>query len=131
MPDFDLFGQSARNLNPEDDPKTKRLIDWNVESLHKLLKEIVARRNVGNNNSSCELMIPPREEDIKCGETFLDEVKDIISLPRFDASFIRNQDDELQSVVLPDEVILQLRDYVTCIAAMYRDNPFHSFEHAR
>lgn len=122
MPDFDLFGQSARNLSPEDDPKIKRLIDWNVESLARLMKQIVARRNAWNQASSESFGRPPSEEALDKGETFLDEVKEIIKLPKFDASLVRKQDD-VESIVLPIDAVEELRDYVTCIASMYRDNP--------
>lgn len=58
-----------------------------------------------------------------------DEVKEIITMPRFDAAKaqkLKNAEDiELSAVV-----IWQLHDYVTSISTMYRDNPFHCFEHA-
>jgi hypothetical protein len=34
------------------------------------------------------------------------------------------------SVALDPEILDQLENYVTAVASMYRDNPFHSFEHA-
>jgi class 3 adenylate cyclase len=37
---------------------------------------------------------------------------------------------ESSSNDIEPEVVLQLKSYVTGIATMYRDNPFHSFEHA-
>jgi hypothetical protein len=56
-------------------------------------------------------------------------VKEIINLPDYAA---RNKSDttSLESVVLPQPVVDQLRKYVTNVAASYNANPFHNFEHA-
>ena len=57
----------------------------------------------------------------------MDEVKEIVTLPRFKEA--KYQDDpELFS--LDPLVAQQLHDYVSNIAAIYRVNPFHNFEHA-
>ena len=60
------------------------------------------------------------------GKTVLDEVKEIISLP---TAVARTRTDPFNIEFTP-EVISQLTDYVTSIALMYNDNPFHCFEHA-
>lgn len=109
--------------------KKKRLIEWNVDVLLRLLKQIVARRR------ACGL--PAYGSDIKedriqfaePGKTVIDEVKEIIELPMFNAKAASKQEDA-DSVILPTEVVEQLFDYVSNIAATYNDNPFHSFEHA-
>jgi hypothetical protein len=59
----------------------------------------------------------------------LDEVKEIIELPEFDAVAARKQEG-LATVELESTVATQLHEYVSCIAAMYKQNPFHNFEHA-
>jgi hypothetical protein len=56
-------------------------------------------------------------------------VKEIITLPNFDAALATEQIDP-ESIDLDDDVEEQLRAYITTIASMYRDNPFHNFEHA-
>jgi hypothetical protein len=101
--------------------KTERLIEWNVDVLHRLLKQIVARRRAEKGVSGYE------EEYI--GEnsleyntsnpsgTTIDEVAEIITLPKFNAEAVSNQDDP-DAVVLPAEVVDQLYDYVFNIAAM-------------
>ena len=58
----------------------------------------------------------------------LDEVKKTITLPEFDGSAVRTN--SADDVELDDVVVQQLRDLVYTIAALYRDNPFHNFEHA-
>lgn len=115
------------------DPRTTRLINWNVETLARLLKQIIARRDVTftRNNSSSQLNREdkPDYEKLRTGETFLDEWKEIIELPEFNAS-LANQKDDPENIDLPPAVVSELRDYVTCIAAMYHENAFHNFEHA-
>jgi hypothetical protein len=109
------------------DPKTTRLIDWNVDVLIRLLKHIVARREA---TPTKEETAPPNEEIFQQrGRPVMEEVKEIITLPKFNAKAVLEQEDP-EDIVLSDEVIEQLHDYVCNIAAIYRDNAFHSFEHA-
>jgi hypothetical protein len=70
-----------------------------------------------------EFQAPGNEKNTR---TVLDEVSDVIILPSEAAKY--KQDPE--KVVLPSQVMAQLRDYVVMIASMYRENPFHCFEHA-
>jgi hypothetical protein len=108
------------------DPKTLRLIEWNVDVLLRLLKQIVARRK------AC-----PPEDAIPPNETYfsrevhkmsaLDEVKEIIALPKFRESSQSQEDPE--SIELPPGVAEQLHDYVCNVAAIYHNNSFHNFEH--
>ena len=110
--------------------RNQRLIEWNTATLVKILKQIIARRK-------SKRLFEPVEETLKSpqmlqpceGAIFLDEVKEIIELPEFDAaSFAATPDPE--SIQVDPEIESEVRDYVTCIAAMYRKNPFHNFEHA-
>jgi hypothetical protein len=59
----------------------------------------------------------------------LEEVTEIIKLPNFDPRAFKDHVDP-NTVVLDPKVVSQLKRYVTIIAAMYRNNPFHNFEHA-
>lgn len=68
-------------------------------------------------------------ENLNNGSTVLDEVAEVITLPTFDISTVREAVDP-DSVHLDDEIVAQLRDYVHVIAGTYRDNPFHNYEHA-
>jgi Adenylate and Guanylate cyclase catalytic domain len=109
--------------------KETRLIGWNVEILGRLLKQIVAMRGENKKGTNDDDDTSTREDDLRLetrGETVLDEVQDIIALPPTAAKYSK-QPDEIE---LPWEVSRQLRDFVLNIAAMYRDNPFHNFEHA-
>lgn len=59
----------------------------------------------------------------------LNEVAEIITLPKFDGK-TRQQRVSQQSTDLSPEVVAQLRTFVEAMAGKYRDNPFHNFEHA-
>ena len=59
----------------------------------------------------------------------LDEVKEAIIMPEFDAETAAAIGEHKQ-IELNPQVISELREYVATIASLYRDNPFHNFEHA-
>lgn len=106
--------------------KVARLVDWNVEKLVGILKQIVARREIS------ETSVVRKDGDVAAVSTRgtpLEEVKEIISLPEFDTTVTGKQKSPVE-VTLSATAVAQLRDYVTCIANMYRRNPFHNFEHA-
>lgn len=69
------------------------------------------------------------DDDDDLDKIVVDEVAEIITLPKFTAKSIKALD-KAHSVVLDEEVISQMKDYITTIASMYRKNPFHNFEHA-
>jgi class 3 adenylate cyclase len=104
--------------------RTRRLIDWNVDLLGRLLKAIIAHRNItaAAKKSSTEL---PKWEG--SGRLAKDEVVDIISFPKLEPPSMEIDPD---SVELKPEVLSQLRNFISTIAAMYRNNPFHNYEHA-
>jgi hypothetical protein len=60
------------------------------------------------------------------GSMVLDEIKEVIPLCTESKTYRLNPDE----IELDVAVLSQLRDYVSAIAAMYHDNPFHCFEHA-
>ncbi|CAB9497986.1 Receptor-type guanylate cyclase gcy [Seminavis robusta] len=113
--------------------RTERLISWNVETLLGLLKQVVARREALaaagrpvvtiSNAQITQIMSEVKQE------TFLEEVKEIITLPDYDSTIAKFQRDPGQ-VELPEKVVEQLRSYVETLASMYRNNSFHCFEHA-
>jgi class 3 adenylate cyclase len=112
-----------QNFNPRTSAKTSRLVRWNVDVLARLLKQVHARRDDTN--------VAPLEAESDVTsylsqETVLDEVKEIIHLPTFSGQTANDQD----NVELDLVVIDQLENYVSTVASMYRDNPFHNFEHA-
>jgi class 3 adenylate cyclase len=110
--------------------KQRRLVDWNAEVLTPLLKEMVALREASGIEATPEEELKTLENaKLDSGNSVIEEVKEIVTLPVFNAdTLMKMKDPEL--VDLGDEVIAQLTEYVTIISAMYRDNPFHNFEHA-
>eukprot|EP00977_Amphora_coffeiformis_P013348 scaffold3471_cov175-Amphora_coffeaeformis.AAC.22 len=88
------------------DERTSRLIDWNVDSMSKLLKQIIAGRasDPTYRQSSASL----DDSKVQKGETFFDEVKEIIYLPKLDHCAGKQQDTD--AVKLPRVVVDQLRD---------------------
>lgn len=103
----------------------KTLIDWQVELLSKLLKQIVAfneKKKRGKSSGSLQNLdtnkISPREE-----------IAEKIEMPEFDSEKYKNTID-YNSIQLPAKVVHQLHDLVTTIALLYHDNHFHNYEHA-
>lgn len=74
--------------------------------------------------------ILPFPEGAVGGSTLLDEIAEIIALPEFNVRVVHREEQANREVVLPANVISELRDYVTCISTMYHSNAFHNFEHA-
>jgi len=99
--------------------KTERLIEWNVDVLHRLLKQIVARRRAELGDSgeleAPEAVIDKRISIQHVSGTTIDEVAEIITLPKFNAKAAIKQEDP-DSVDLPPHVVDQLYDYVFNIA---------------
>jgi hypothetical protein len=109
--------------------KMMRLVDWNVDVLQRILRLIIAKRSAQVPNKTDLQAISKMEQSIgKAGMT-LDEVSEIIVLPNFDAKISRQRMDP-NDVEISENVMSQLREYVKAVASMYRENPFHNFEHA-
>lgn len=130
----------ANEDRANDISRQRRLIEWNVSVLHKLLKQIVARHSTigkaaNETISKSNFVVGAREasqfsaSDPSESSMPLDEVKEIIALPAFDYRSASKQKD-IESVSIPQTVEEQLNYFVTTIAQMYRDNPFHNFFHA-
>ena len=129
-----LVKQESSVRESKEDPtillsnKKMRLIDWNVEVMMRLLKQIIRRRKV--------LQIVPEQnqkdyesrvvKQLAVNANPLDEVREVIRLPihHVEDSSIAGADE------VPQEVAGELADYISSVAAMYRDNDFHNFEHA-
>jgi hypothetical protein len=102
--------------------KRDRLVDWMVEMLQEHIKKIVALRKPTSHKFKATYTSNPES-------TPLDDVAEVILLPRYDAkAFAEAQD--FRSVKVSPEVLSQLREYVSIIASAYHDNHFHNFEHA-
>jgi len=108
--------------------RLQRLVNWNVDLLSRLLQEVIARRQTKGTAPDPEEHLSGLEKDIlHTSENSLAEVCEIIKLPAYRPEFkLANP----AAVLLSDEIIEQLRHFITMLALMYHDNPFHNFEHA-
>lgn len=122
--ELSLYGEEEANASTLN-VLHSRLIEWNVDLLSKLLKQVVAGRSLGATSSETA----PSPRVLPKRLSILKEVSESIELTKFDprAATARAQP---SSVELPEPVIEQLRQYVTIIAGKYRNNPFHNFAHA-
>jgi class 3 adenylate cyclase len=122
--------ESDQQVNTLMSNKTSRLIDWNVDVLSRLIKQIIAQRKASSSptkDSTKKHFCPG--DNRGAATTVLDEVTEILALPEFDAEAARRQQDP-QNIELNANITTQLQQYVSNVSAMYQNNPFHNFEHA-
>lgn len=125
--EIDVKKKKKKNdsMFPEFSEKTRRLVDWNVEVLARLLRQVIARRHASESyriDGDVDHVDHYLENNVvqkKEGDTVLDEVVEIIRLPDFDPRATRHQVNP-DSIDLGENVMTQLHDYVTIIATMYR-----------
>lgn len=99
---------------------TARLVEWNVDILLSCLREIVARREAldraypSRRPTNTDEILLHWETDALARERVpvVDEVKEIIRLPMADESIIQSQR-RPDTVVLSDDVVTEVREYVT------------------
>eukprot|EP00934_Nitzschia_sp_Nitz4_P000393 Nitzschia sp. Nitz4//scaffold129_size63868//17137//21252//NITZ4_006196-RA/size63868-processed-gene-0.67-mRNA-1//-1//CDS//3329534896//393//frame0 len=131
--------------------KASRLVDWNVQMLSDILRNIVSRRRakqeLGMGTHSVHGMVSLQEDDrhgnlprrllYKKDSKLvgfensrpLNEVQEIIELPEFDAEAATRAQDS-SKVELDRKVLDQLRGLCMDIASRYNTNWFHNFSHA-
>jgi hypothetical protein len=98
----------------------QRSIEWNVEVFKGMLKQILARRPAMNRWAGVSFKVPKDVPTVP-----LEEVKEIIELPDFDKKTARRQR-ENGDVEVPENVVKELREFITAIADRYNPNPFHN-----
>jgi Adenylate and Guanylate cyclase catalytic domain len=131
-PDHTIQPHKASDVEDElTAEKTQRLIDWNVEVLLRLLKQIAVKRVATQSHGSLHPLDEKKFllDQKEAGKTVIDEVREIVNLPGYRSRSVIDEED-VETVAIPDHVVKQLRNYITNIAALYNANPFHNFEHA-
>jgi class 3 adenylate cyclase len=113
--DFDVYCRS----DSLQDGKLQRLIEWSVDLLTNKIKEIVARSSTSVRKRASDSL--SNSSGLQYGEFVLDEVKEIIELPDFDASGLHTHADP-SSVDLGPKVISQLKQYIVSFATEYHGN---------
>lgn len=105
--------------------KESRLVDWVSDILLEHIKKIVIVHE--RCPEGCPTVLDNLHYEAPDGQICLDEVKQSIAMPRFNARVI---DATLDSnlVEIPADIVDALREYVTLIAKAYHENPFHNFE---
>ena len=112
------------------DEKASRLVKWNVDILSRYLRKIVARRMASSTPGEYPHKLVTEEiMDRRQEGTVLDHTQDIICMPTFSEQVEKRRVDP-ESIKLDEQILEQLNKYVSTMAAMYRENPFHNFEHA-
>jgi Adenylate and Guanylate cyclase catalytic domain len=108
--------------------QVERLIDWNANNLVRLLRVVEGRRCAAKTirEDASTLKLQSRS-GTKCTRV-LDEVREIIMLPKFDP-MLAKQSVDIAVMDLNPQVAIEARIYVQEIAHRYQDNPFHNFEH--
>jgi hypothetical protein len=110
--------------------RRERLVHWNSDLLLDLLQRVVARRVALQNADVATVAASPSQLTtaaltIGHGTMVVNEVAEVIDMPEFVCT--TSVED---AATLSDTVVDQLRQFVSQIASMYNDNPFHNFEHA-
>jgi len=121
----------------QSEAKLDRLIFWVTESLLQSLRHVVARREASKKKKkhtrqrgAAQESVREVEHEMGLQKIVLDELCEIITMPKFDAEAYNNQVDP-KTIKLDPRVETQLREYVTVVASLYHENPFHNFHHAR
>jgi 3'5'-cyclic nucleotide phosphodiesterase len=110
------------------DVNQNRLVVWSVDLFAGMLKEIVAHRVASSSNELAKNHALEEPTGASMGNP-LDEVADVLDLPKPSNTKTKFAPPELEATI-GDAAMTQLNDLVGAIAGLYRDNPFHSFDHA-
>jgi hypothetical protein len=142
----DNWGDMTVDIYEVDADKKARLVDWNVEILGALLSKVVIwrsiksqsgggvlRRRRSDNSMNVDIALlmeslDSDEEDKPSG--VLSEVSEIIYLPAYTENSTLLGSLSADASVLSDVVRAQLKHYISQIADLYHNVPFHNLEHA-
>jgi class 3 adenylate cyclase len=116
---------SCRAASDMDD-KDARVVDWVCEMLVKQIKKVVVVHQRCPFHAHSKRNVDFQGED---GKICLDEVQEAIRTPDFKTEVAEATLDH-DLVEIPEGIANDIRDYVAMIAASYKSNKFHNFEHA-
>ena len=114
---------SAKSHLSEAGVRQRRLVNWMVELFSGHIGKLMATR--GETKGASDVKYLPRKV-----QTSLDEVAEVIYLPRFDEKAHALVGADGKSLKMSRKAQSQLHEYVATIANYYKDNPFHNWEHA-
>ena len=127
--DFDLdvsaLSRSSRAASFMD-LKDARVVDWVCEILVRQIKKVVVvhQRCPSPAQSNRDLCFQGQ-----VGSIWLDEVQEAIRTPDFNAE-VAEATLDYELIQVPGSITNDIRDYVAMIAAAYKGNKFHNFDHA-
>jgi len=107
----------------------KRLVDWIVSLMLQDIKKIVYARTASGGAKRKSTKHPPTYNP-PAGNTCMDEVKEVIHMPEYDATKKVHNDGGYKEVTIDEDIVAELTSLVTAIASMYRSNPFHNCKFA-
>ncbi|KAG7342014.1 family 3 adenylate cyclase [Nitzschia inconspicua] len=110
--------------------KHARLVKWISDILATFLKQIIAKRKKQEGVNGVSLRMPESgigQTDSLCNGGILEEVQDLIKLPKFDP---RTCVAKGEAEALDPAIATELYQFIGTIESMYCTNPFHSFEYA-
>jgi len=138
MPGASSAKKTKQSKTKELSSKSKRLVQWNVALLTKLLKQVAASRDTFLEEPE---KLAALEKRLFEKSSILDEVQESIAVSKTGVDTKDKKDPSStvpnkgasnpDNVFIPDDVVSQLTDYVSKIALLHPENPFHNFEHAR
>lgn len=118
------------DIEDDDAMRADRLVNWNVGVLTELLESIVShRRTRGPLDEDLDCIASAEASISKGDDQVVNQIVPVLELPPYESNG-RLSVAATASYSLPKIVKEQLQDFVRTIAAMYRDVPFHCFEHA-
>lgn len=110
----------------KDADQKDRLVDWMTDLFIKYISSIIARQDKSKSGKApAKDLVYHRPE----GKTSLDEVAEVIQLPKFDSK-AASRAASCGEATVPTNTRDQLREVVSRVANLYLDNPFHNFDHA-
>ena len=123
----DLKGNTAleRPLPRDFHDQNQGLVEWNLSITKGVLAEVVAKREECGVEAEPVDAMRQLEKEFLMDRTSLKEVKEIVSLPRFNSSKASHKGRKTE---LSDTVLEQLRSYIHEVSVMYNNNPFHNFQ---
>ena len=117
--------RNRRLLSPDRDEveeRHARLIQWNAGILYGYLEAVMACRHQSSSRSTKEVDHSTESGDLPPP---VDLVADVIMLPEYDAHARKNTRTNWDAITKAEK---DLQSYVTEIALLYNNVPFHNFE---
>ena len=108
------------------DHNDARVVDWVCEILVKQIKKVAVVHQRCPFPAFSNRNVDFQGQD---GKICLDEVQEAIRTPDFNTD-VAEATLDYHLVEIPEAITNDIRDYVAMIAASYRSNKFHNFEHA-